>query len=94
MDSKVIIARRLAFIEDDEYRAALADRYAKGEAIKVLANEAGLTTTRIHWCLVQDLTLRAEMWKEVLPERRRGQIWTCCEHGVTPARAKELRLLR
>ena len=76
-----VVARRLAFIPDDEVRADAAERFLRGETIKALAKELGLTTTRAGYCLRQELVEQGKV-----PPNATGRAWAACIQRVTTSK--------
>jgi hypothetical protein len=82
-----VVSRRLAFVADDATRAQLADRFAKGEPIAKLSKETGISTTRLGYCLRQDLVNREAVparIAELIAEGKAGDAWQSCAAGITP----------
>lgn len=83
----IVVQRRLAFVPNDSARAKLADRFAKGESIAKLSKETGISTTRLGYCLRQDLVERGSV-----PENAGGLAWAACMSHRTPQSiAKEIK---
>lgn len=86
----IIVERRLAFIPDEDIRASYADRFLNGESITTLAEEVGLSRTRMEYCMKQDVVER-----ELTPEFTNGKAWAACVRRVSggaierEAKAKE-----
>lgn len=81
-----VVSRRLAFVADSEARAKLADRFAAGTSIAKLSEETGISTTRLGYCLRQDLVER-----DAVPANVTGLAWAACLQHRTPQSIAKIR---
>ena len=82
-----VVSRRLAFVADDATRAQLAQRFAQGESIAKLSKETEISTTRLGYCLRQELVNSGkvpEAIAKLIEEGKAGDAWQSCARGITP----------
>jgi lambda repressor-like predicted transcriptional regulator len=89
-----VVSRRLAFVPVEADRAKLADRFAAGVSIAALSKETGISTTRLGYCLRQDLVNRGKVpakVAELIENGKAGDAWQSCARGITPQSIAKVR---
>jgi hypothetical protein len=89
-----VVSRRLAFVPNKDDRAKLADRFAAGVSIAQIAKETGISTTRLSYCLRQDLVNRGKVpakVAELIEKGQAGDAWQSCARGITPQSIAKVR---